>query len=54
MSFTVQCQCNSSGVPNLGDASLWGEAIGIEVMITWVQLYRCRDSIYVKGKVEAR
>jgi hypothetical protein len=40
MSFTMQCQRNNSGVPNLGDASPWGEAIGLEVMITWVQFYQ--------------
>jgi hypothetical protein len=37
------------GVPNLGDASPWGDARGLKVVFTWVHLYQWGDAIDVKG-----
>ena len=43
-----------SGVPNLGDASPWGDARGLKEMFTWVHLYQWGDAIDVKGDADTK
>jgi hypothetical protein len=38
-----------SGVPNLGDASPWGDTRGLKSVIYWVHLYQWGDATDVKG-----
>jgi hypothetical protein len=42
------------GVPNLGDASPWGDARGLKVVFTWVHLYQWGDAIDVKGDADTK
>jgi hypothetical protein len=48
------CSFSTSGVPNLGDASPWGDASGSISMISWVHLYQWGDAIDVRGDAEAK
>jgi hypothetical protein len=42
-----------SGVPNLGDASPWGDARGLKLVFTWVYLHQWGDTIDVGGGGDA-
>ena len=42
------------GVPNLGDASPWGDAIGLKSVISWVHLYQWGDAIDVRGDADIK
>ncbi len=45
---------SSAGVPNLGDASPWGDVRGSQVVVFWVQLDQWGDVIDVWGDGEAK
>jgi hypothetical protein len=51
---TPQPEYSISGVPNLGDASPWGDLRGMKVVVTWVHLYQCGDAIDVRGDGRAK
>jgi hypothetical protein len=38
-----------AGVPNLGDASPWGDSGGIKVVVTYVHLYQWGNAIDKRG-----
>ncbi len=40
------------GVPNLGDASHWGDAKGLISVISWEHLYQWGDAIDVRGDAD--
>jgi hypothetical protein len=46
--------CSNSGVPNLGDASPWGDVRGFKSVISWVYLYQRGNAIEVRGDAEAK
>ncbi len=43
-----------AGVPNLGDASPWGDSRGTKAVITWVHLYQWGDANGVRGDGRAK
>ncbi len=45
----VEKQWFRPGVPNLGDASPWGDVRGLKVVLTWVHLYQWGDATDVRG-----
>jgi hypothetical protein len=50
----VKHLCSRSGVPNLGDASPWGDARGLKSVISWVHLYQWGDAIDVRGDADTK
>jgi hypothetical protein len=42
------------GVPNLGDASPWGDARGLKSVICWVHLYQWGDTTDVRGDADTK
>ena len=42
------------GVPNLGDASPWGDSRGLKLVFTWVHLYQWGDAIDVKADADTK
>jgi hypothetical protein len=42
------------GVPNLGDASPWGDARGLKSVICWVHLYQWGDATDVRGDADTK
>jgi hypothetical protein len=41
-----------AGVPNLGDASPWGDLGGLKLVIFWVLLYQWGDAVGLRGDAE--
>ena len=41
-------------VPNLGDASPWGDLGGLKLVIFWVLLYQWGDAVGLRGDAETK
>ena len=41
-------------VPNLGDASPWGDLGGLKLVIFWVLLYQWVDAVGLRGYTETK
>jgi hypothetical protein len=52
--FILPGQWSNAGVPNLGDASPWGDARGLKSVISWVHLYQWGDAIDVRGDADTK
>ena len=43
-----------AGVPNLGDASPWGDLRGLKPVIIWLLLHQWGDAIGLRGDAETK
>ncbi len=50
----IEMQSTRSGVPNLGDASPWGDLSDLKSVITWVHLYQWGDATDVGGDADTK